>query len=375
MIVKRFVGDSAEGALRQAKTELGDEAIILSSGPTRDVWWRFWQRRYQVLVAADMKERAAPADLRPPRPAATHGAARPDVRVAPRHAEAPWSEMVGLLQSLDRRLKRLEEVDEAEVAPVGHGAAEALLMTAGVSEGLAVRLAEGLPREGWREALQARLLERLGPPQPVSLKQPIVLTAVGPTGSGKTTTLAKLAAHFALVQRRQVLLVTTDTYRVAAAEQLRTFAAILSVPLEVALRPQEVESIVARSTHDVILIDTAGRSPFHELHVAEIHSVIRAAASRGASEVLAVLPATMRADEMLLAARRFAPEGAKICFTKLDEAERPGAMLEAALSLGWPLAYMTDGQSVPEDIDAGDPARLVHWLLNPDPVAGGEASG
>jgi flagellar biosynthesis protein FlhF len=283
--------------------------------------------------------------------------------------------MVGLLQSLDRRLKRLEEVDEEAAAPPGHGAAEALLMTAGVSEGLAVQLAEGLPRDGWREALQARLLERLGPPQPVSLKQPIVLTAVGPTGSGKTTTLAKLAAHFALVQRRQVLLVTTDTYRVAAAEQLRTFAAILSVPLEVALRPQEVEGLVARSTHDVVLIDTAGRSPFHELHLAEIHSIIRAAATRGASEVLAVLPATMRADEMLLAARRFAPEGAKICFTKLDEAERPGAMLEAALSPGWPLAYMTDGQSVPEDIDAGDPARLVDWLLHPDPVAGGEGRG
>lgn len=374
MIVKRFVGDNAEGALRQAKTELGEEAIILSSGPTRDVWWRFWQRRYQVLVAADMKERAAPPAPRP-RPAAPIPMARPEVRPTPRQGDAPWSEMVGLLQSLDRRLKRLEEVDEEEAAPPGHGAAEALLMTAGVSEGLAVQLAEGLPRDGWREALQARLLERLGPPQPVSLKQPMVLTAVGPTGSGKTTTLAKLAAHFALVQRRQVLLVTTDTYRVAAAEQLRTFAAILSVPLEVALRPQEVEGLVARSTHDVVLIDTAGRSPFHELHLAEIHSVIRAAASRGASEVLAVLPATMRADEMLLAARRFAPEGAKICFTKLDEAERPGAMIEAALSLGWPLAYMTDGQSVPEDIDAGDPARLVDWLLNPDPVAGGEVRG
>ena len=372
MIVKRFVGDNAEGALRQAKSELGEEAIILSSGPTRDVWWRFWQRRYQVLVAADMKERAAPPASRvrpaPPTPL------RPEVRPAPR-ADAPWSEMVGLLQSLDRRLKRLEEVDEVEAAPPGHGAAEALLMSAGVSEALAVQLADGLPREGWREALQTRLLERLGPPQPVSLKQPIVLTAVGPTGSGKTTTLAKLAAHFALVQRRQVLLVTTDTFRVAAAEQLRTFAAILSVPLEVALRPQEVEGLVARSTHDVVLIDTAGRSPFHELHLAEVHSVVRAAASRGASEVLAVLPATMRADEMLLAARRFAPEGAKICFTKLDEAEHPGAMLEAALSLGWPLAYMTDGQSVPEDIDAGDPARLVDWILRPDPVGGGEMRG
>ncbi len=373
MIVKRFVGDNAEGALRQAKTELGEDAIILSSGPTRDVWWRFWQRRYQVLVAADMKERAA-AEPRP-RPPAPIPLVRPDVRPAPRQPEAPWSEMVGLLQSLDRRLKRLEDVEDTEVPPRGHGAAEALLMTAGVSEGLAVQLAEKLPRDNWRDPLKARLLERLGRPQPVSLKDPIVLTAVGPTGSGKTTTLAKLAAHFALVQKRRVLLVTTDTYRVAAAEQLRTFAAILSVPLEVALRPQEVEGLVARSTHDVILIDTAGRSPFHELHLAEIHSVIRAAAVRGPSEVLAVLPATMRAEEMLLAARRFAPEGAKICFTKLDEAERPGAMIEAALALGWPLGYMTDGQSVPEDIEAGDPARLVNWVLNPDPVAGGETHG
>jgi flagellar biosynthesis protein FlhF len=371
VIVKRYVGDNAEGALRQAKTELGEDAIILSSGPTRDVWWRFWQRRYQVLVAADMKDRGAPTEARP-RPVAP----RREARREPTPVDAaPWSEMVGLLQSLDRRLKRLEDVEGESPAVSGHGAAEALLMTAGVSEAMAVRLAEGLPRQDWRDPLRTRILERLGAPKPISLREPIVVTAVGPTGSGKTTTLAKLAAHFALVQKRKVLLVTTDTYRVAAAEQLRTFAAILSVPLEVALRPQEVEGLVEKSTHDVILIDTAGRSPFHELHLAEIHSVARAAGTRGVSEVLAVLPATMRSEEMVLAARRFAPDGAKICFTKLDEAERPGAMIETALHLGWPLAYMTDGQSVPEDIDAADPARLVNWVFDPDPVGGGEHRG
>lgn len=374
MIVKRFVGDSAEVALRQAKTELGDEAIILSSGPTRDVWWRFWQRRYQVLVAADMKERALAGDRSP-------GAAAPVLRTSPeplprsQPSEVPWKDMVRLLHSLDRRMTRLEGGPDPVPARFEPGPVESLLTAAGMSDRMARRLAEGLPEDGWQEALGARLLEALGPPAPVSLKDPIVLTAVGPTGSGKTTTLAKLAAHFALVQKRQVLLITTDTYRAAAAEQLRTFASILSVPLRVALRAEEVEALVRESAHDVILVDTAGRSPQHALHVAEIHSVVRAAGVRGRSEVLMVLPATMRCEEMLVAARRFAPDGAKVCFTKLDEAERPGAMVEAALALKWPLAYVTDGQSVPEDIAAADPARLVHWLLESVPAMGDEAHG
>jgi flagellar biosynthesis protein FlhF len=359
VIVKRFVGDTAEVALYRAKAELGEDAIILSSGPTRDVWWRFWQRRYQVLVAADVGKKNEPAPVEADR--ATTVEPRRIASPPPAPPPAPDAfrdEVMEMLKSLDRRVRALAQEPEG-----AEGAAQNCLLEAEVEPELARRLAAEVREAGdnWRQVLRDRIVAALGPPAPVSLKNPVILTAVGPTGSGKTTTLAKLAAHFSLTQHKSVLLVTTDTFRVAAAEQLKTFALILGVPLEVAARPQDLEQVVSRSTHDVILVDTAGRSPFHDLHVAEIQSMVRAARTQ---ELLVVLPATMRADAMVHAARRFAGDAAaKLCFTKLDESERPGAMITAAHALGWPLSYVTDGQDVPEDIAVADPRRLADWVV------------
>lgn len=403
MIVKRYVGDTAEIALFRAKSELGEDAIILSSGPVRDAWWRFWQQRYQVLVAADVDRRAngaagkpvpalrpaptrkepseeyldtpavpvpsgvpdaeaarvaasAPLASKPPmRAPVVEGPPAPPALVAPAPA---WDEVVGMLRGMDDRLRRLG------MTPQGRsGEAYERLLASGLLSHWAERLALEIPSDGepWQPHLEQAIIARLGPPEPVSLKEPVVLTAIGPTGSGKTTTLAKLAAHFTLVKKKRVLLVTTDTFRVAAPEQLKTFALILGVPLEIANRPQDVEQAVSRGHYDVVLVDTAGRSPFHDLHMAEIQSMVRAA---GTGELLVMLPATMGPEAMVSAARRFAgDESGKLCFTKLDEAERPGSVISAALELGWPLSYMTDGQSVPEDIAIADPERLARWAV------------
>lgn len=387
MIVKRFVGDSAEVALYRAKAELGDDAIILSSGPTRDVWWRFWQRRYQVLVAADVGKRekaheeprpeprvmavpisvppaAVPLREAPPAPLVQ---ANPNPPVADPAPDPFRDQVVDMLKVMDQRLQTLttgaerpdrgliDRLEAAEIGPV-------------LAQELALAVAQSGSADPDR-ALLDEVVKVIGQPSPVSLRDGVILTAVGPTGSGKTTTLAKLAAHFTLVQQKSVLLVTTDTFRVAAAEQLKTFALILGIPLEVAARPQDLEQVVARSDHDVILVDTAGRSPFHDLHVAEIQSMVRAARTK---ELLVVLPATMRADAMVHAAKRFAGNipDAKLCFTKLDESEWPGAMITAAAELHWPLSYFADGQDVPEDIAIADPVRLANWLLKGEDLGG-----
>jgi flagellar biosynthesis protein FlhF len=361
VIVKRFVGDNVEMALYLARAELGHDAVILSSGPTRDAWWRFWQRRYQVLAAADVAPATPTAVLSeavagrsdPPR-----AAPKPDAEPPSDAPDAFRDEVVDMLKGLDRRLRTLAHQPEG-----AEGLALECLLTAQIdadlARGLAARVVDA--GDGWRPALVDQVAEALGPPAPVSLKEPVILTAVGPTGSGKTTTLAKLAAHFRLAQQKSVLLVTTDTFRVAATEQLKTFALILGVPFEVAARPQELEQIVDRSAHDVILVDTAGRSPFHDLHMAEIQSLVRAARTQ---ELLVVLPATMRTEAMVHAARRFAGDrSAKLCFTKLDESDRPGAMISATITLGWPLSYISDGQDVPEDIAIADARRLAEWVV------------
>jgi flagellar biosynthesis protein FlhF len=379
VIVKRFVGDSAEVALYRAKAELGEDAIILSSGPTRDVWWRFWQRRYQVLVAADMGKRDRPrfGARGAPAPAAVPPAPvlAPVVQAPPAPPPAPVEpapdpfrdQVVDMLRTMDQRLQTLTTGSERP----DRGLVDRL-EAAGVGAVLAQELALAVAQSGSDDpdrALTDAVVQILGEPAPVSLRDRVILTAVGPTGSGKTTTLAKLAAHFTLVQQKSVLLVTTDTFRVAAAEQLKTFALILGIPLEVAARPQDLDQVVDRANQDIILVDTAGRSPFHDLHVAEIQSMVRAARTK---ELLIVLPATMRAESMVHSARRFAGSlpDARLCFTKLDESQWPGAMITAAAELGWPLAYFADGQDVPEDIAIADPRRLAAWLLKGEDLGG-----
>ncbi len=168
---------------------------------------------------------------------------------------------------------------------------------------------------------------------------------VGPTGAGKTTTLAKVAARAALNQDRRVGLVTLDTYRLGAVPQLASFAEILGVPLRVADRPHEAAAAVrAFDDRDLVFIDTAGRNPQDAtfLHLAATLAAVEA------DELHLVLPATMRPADARRAAARFVEFGAThLALTKLDETDAPGDALGVAAALGLPLVWLGTGQDVP----------------------------
>ncbi len=192
--------------------------------------------------------------------------------------------------------------------------------------------------------------------------RPFTLALVGPTGVGKTTTVAKLAAAYKLRHQRRVGLITTDTYRIAAVDQLRTYANIIGLPLKVALTPAEMAEACRSLAHcDVILIDTAGRSPNDGARLEEIRAFAKAADPH---EVHLVLSSTCSEQVLMRTIERFsAVEADRVIFTKTDEAVSLGVLINVMRKAGKELSFITTGQEVPDHIEAGSPERLAALVL------------
>ena len=196
----------------------------------------------------------------------------------------------------------------------------------------------------------------------VGRAQAKVIAFVGPTGVGKTTSIAKLAAHYGLREKCRVGLITVDTYRIAAVEQLRTYAEIMDLPMEVVSTPREMREAVSRlSGLDLVLMDTAGRSPRDEVRVAELRLML---AEAGAGEIVLVLSAAAGIESCASAAETFSRIGAtSLLLTKIDEAVSLAGLLPLFCNPHLPLCYVTDGQNVPDDICPADPRRLAEQIV------------
>lgn len=188
------------------------------------------------------------------------------------------------------------------------------------------------------------------------------IALVGPTGVGKTTTVAKLAATHKLRHGLKVGLVTADTYRIAAVDQLRTYANIIGLPLRVALTPADMAA-ACDSLHDcdVVLIDTAGRAPCDADRLDELRDLLGAAKPH---ETHLVLSSTTSERAMLQVAERFSVVSPnRLIFTKLDEAANFGTLVNVAKKVGVDLSYLTTGQEVPDRIEPVRPDRIARLIL------------
>jgi flagellar biosynthesis protein FlhF len=198
---------------------------------------------------------------------------------------------------------------------------------------------------------------------PIKLKEsgPLLCAFIGPTGVGKTTTLAKLAAHYRLNKNKSVSILTADTYRIAAIEQIRTFADIMNIRLHVVFSPEETtEALAACRNDDIVFIDTAGRSGKNTEHMRDLRLFME---SLHPDETHLTLSATTKDADLLENIDRYRPMGInRLLFTKFDETSKLGNVFNSVVTASIPVSYFTFGQGVPDDIELAQPVRFMHRL-------------
>jgi flagellar biosynthesis protein FlhF len=399
MKIKRYTAVSMRAALAQVRAEQGPDAVILSSRRSDD--------GIEVIAAVDYDEalfveatrqRAAPIIA----PAVVPTAAAPVSVIAPLAPAAPLAPRAPIASARTATSVRapasMPRPAPAAAADLGYGAMQREL------QDLRRVLETGLAGMTWsdkrlREPLQARVLEELSAmdiapdvalalavltPRRTSLENPShiplallvkhlpvindmtcisggITAVVGPTGAGKTTTIAKLAARWCMAHGSQDLaLVSTDGYRIGAREQLMTYARILGAPMHAANSGKELAAVLERlKSKKLILIDTAGMGP-RDVRLTEQLAALKLGAAR--ARVLLALPAQGEGhalEEIYRAFERVTP--AACILTKIDEAASLGAAISVALRHKLKIAYVCDGQRVPEDLHAAHLKRV--WLI------------
>ncbi|MEI6205601.1 MAG: flagellar biosynthesis protein FlhF [Desulfuromonadales bacterium] len=246
------------------------------------------------------------------------------------------------------------------------------LANSGVSTDLIRKIVDTLntlPLQSGNQTVKSRLGETLGRlikfAGTLKLKKnsPRIIALVGPTGVGKTTTTAKLAAMYALNRGNKVALITMDIFRVGAVEQLKTYSRIMGIPLEVASTPKELEKAVEKHfACDLIFIDTAGRSHKDKEKLDEMKNFLE---DKIPMEIYLCLSATTKDRELEEILNRFRIfQVNKVVFTKIDECESFGNMVNLLMKDNLQIAYFTTGQRVPEDIEIATPAKLADMIFH-----------
>lgn len=258
----------------------------------------------------------------------------------------------GELEGWERKLRR-QGVEEETARRICDGVARQI--RAGSAEVTGKSLEELVVDE------IARLLRVAPPLKVVSDGHPRLLAFIGPTGVGKTTTIAKLGARYLLSEGKRVALITADTYRIAAVAQLRQYGEIMGIPVEVVNTPQELREALARQADkELLLLDTAGRSPQNAEQIQELREFFLAAQ---ADEVHLVLSVTTRFSDVLDTIGKFGVIPVhRLLLTKLDETRAPGMIADLAAHFPIPVSWVTTGQGVPADIDPADRVRLARLV-------------
>ncbi len=375
MQVKTYLAPTKLEALLKIREELGPGAVILSERVVRK--GGLFRRKPMVEIVAGLEEPQAttPDQSRPRDPAVERGGVEPKgveqydpVQGRIRQLEREMREMRSLVQTMYVHLMG-EELPTSPTALAnieeGHPLMRPLLK-AGVEPEIArdlLRRVPRLPPNAAMDALQRTLIARIpiGGAIAREARTRQIVALVGPTGVGKTTTIAKLAAIHALDYNRQVALLSLDTYRIGAIEQLRTYAGIMNLPLHVATTAEEAqEGLELCRACDLVLIDTVGRSQRDEAHLNELHAAL-APLNAQVYLVLSATTDTAALEESFQRFSLFEPEA--LILTKVDEAARFGNCIHLCVRHPLPIAYFTTGQRVPEDIRIADARWLASKLL------------
>ncbi len=402
MNVKRYLADDVPEAMEKIRTELGRDAFILN---TRKIRRRglsgLFQKPLVEVVAAYDNLPPAPARKMPPPPVIPVAPIAPAVppahaisefqpyilqdvitgaRVAAPVAPPPEREQIhnleNKLDSLSNTLTHMMSKMQSKGGFQGQSyppEVEGLvlsLLEQEVHEEFAHKIGREVAgivsreSEDVRDVMEQLVRQSLGDPAPIKLKRykRTVVLFVGPTGVGKTTTLAKLAAIYSLNPHARVGIITTDTYRIAAVDQLKTYAEILEVPLTVVYAPEDItEALRAFEDRDVVFVDTAGKSPNDATLESEISALLRYSE---ADEVHLVMSATTSFAGCLniVGTYSFLREY-KLLLTKMDETPSWGMAVNLKYLTDRSISYMAAGQNVPDDIEVFNAKKVAAHLL------------
>jgi flagellar biosynthesis protein FlhF len=358
MKLKSYYSRSVEDAIAAARQELGPEAMLVNSRAALPDARHLGA--YEVVFVVD-----APPD--PMQDAADESRA-PSSRLS-----AEVSELKRELEAMRRALTRSAYApQQSRGSAPGAAEAYAALTAADVTPELARAIVDAAAeRDNLSgaepfEVAVARELEQRISVQPTlgrGEQRPRIVALVGPPGSGKTTTLVKLAVNYGLAARRPTLVLSLDTYRVAAADQLRTYAAILGVGFQVLENPNALaQAIEEHRGKELIFLDTPGLG-FADLDAGA--GLARFLSSRQDIDTHLVLPASMKGGDlarMIDAYQIFAPQ--KLLFTKIDETASFGPIVNETVRTGKPVSFLAIGQRIPEDLEAATAANLAAMALS-----------
>ncbi len=195
-----------------------------------------------------------------------------------------------------------------------------------------------------------------------SVEEQQIISLVGPTGVGKTTTVAKLAAVSSVLNYKKVGLISIDAYRIAAYDQLKTYAEIIGLPVELALSPQGARDAIDKfADQDIIIVDSVGRSPNHQVHMAELHGYMQVIRP---TEVHLTVSASVKFEDLVRIVDRYRTlDVSRIIFTKLDETVTLDTVVNGAYYTKYPISYLGVGQTVPDDLEVADIERISNFLL------------
>ena len=394
MIVKKYTAATETDAVLKAKEELGLGAVVLNVKTVKQRGIaRIFKKNYVEITAA-LDEKEGQSHASESHPAVSNMS---DMTVVNALTETSIEKKLDTLHNLLADQIKKNEDDKLRNDTVIHNAKEQdsdeskengnikylrmvynKLIESEVDEEVANIIIEDIDASMKKEAnidniisaIYQKIILKLGEPEVVNTENgKTVVFFLGPTGVGKTTTIAKLASEFKLNRGIQVAMITADTYRIAAVEQLNTYAGILDVPVSVIFSPDElIDAINKYSEYDLILVDTAGRSHRNAEQLSEVKQLITATQEAGLGvniEKYLVLSATTKYKDLLNITEAYKDiDNFRLLFTKLDETNAYGNILNIRVHTGAPLSYVTSGQAVPEDISVVNVQEMAKCLIS-----------
>lgn len=385
MRLKTYIVNNVTEAIPMIKKDLGTDALILNTKKVKTGGFLgfFKTEKLEVIAAvetkapekAKVKAEAKPKQKQPVKTAKTQQATvipfqqREETQKNDPMTEELMSEIKGIKQFM-------LQVMEEDRLPAALKGLNKRLMEQGISKEIQSELYAKLitaleqnpkmSESEIREFARTEIIEMIGFHQPAPVdKNPEIICFIGPTGVGKTTTIAKIAADFMLREDKKVGLITSDTYRIAAVEQLKTYAGILNIPIEVVESASELtHAMEVLSDCDIVLMDTAGRNYQQKQYIEELEALL---SDKNKVQINLVLSLTSKYEDMKKIVDNFQTIVMdELLLTKMDETSSSGAILNLIHHYSIPIRYIANGQSVPDDIFTVTPELIADFVLGED---------